>query len=391
MKKYITLLFFVFLSLIGSAQINLVQNPQFEIYDTCPNNFDEVTYCQGWTSLDSSWRAPDWGHDLDGVPEYVNTCSAGAGGSYTYGCTAYQNPRNGNAMMQLMMFNTLPLSASDYQRDYLQGHLVKTLSVGHKYNVFFYSLRTFMSGQAVNQIGAYFDNGTIDTTHHPSYLQNQFMPQVTATSIISDSANWTKVEGTFIANGTERLITIGQYSDSAHTSNYPVTSIICSGSVLGLYFIDDVSVIDCDNIPHAGNDTVIHPGDSAFLGPHENLLPYTWYKLGSSTAIDSGGGIWVKPTVTTTYVVKQVLCGRTSFDTVKVWVWPDTPTLVGSQQLAVGSVRVYPNPAFSEVKIDGAKGCDVIIFDVLGRPILKSECGERQVTQPSPRLRRVRD
>jgi len=141
--------------------------------------------------------------------------------------------------------------------------------------------------------------------------------------------------------------------------------------------IDDVGVIDCDNIPFAGHDTLVRPGDSAFLGPHENLLPYTWYKLGTTTAIDSGGGIWVKPTVTTTYVLKQDLCKVVKWDTVKVRVWPDTPSRVGVTELALAKIQIYPNPSFDEVIIEGANGHSVAVYDLLGRcvmnPIIATE------------------
>ena len=368
MKKLGFFILVLCLAHAGKAQVNLVINPQFEIYDTCPPSIDGVTYCLNWNSLDSSWRSYDYIHDLDGVPEYVNKCSPGAG--VTLGSTIYQRYHSDSGMMQVQMFTTNP--TTDYFRDYLQGHLLHPLVAGHNYHVGFYTLREYISGDAVSHIGAYMDNGTIDSTHHPCSVQSQFTPQIVDTNIISDSANWTKIEGTFTAIGNEHLITIGQFTDSAHTHFYPVTSIISTGNYYSWYFVDDVSVIDCDNIPHAGNDTVIHPSDSAFIGTHEPLLPYKWYKLGSSAVIDSSGGMWVKPTVTTSYILEQKLCGITKMDTIKIWVWPDTPTSVGSQQLVVGSLMVYPNPVTNEVTVEGAKGCEVAFYDVTGRAVLMS-------------------
>lgn len=45
---------------------------------------------------------------------------------------------------------------------------------------------------------------------------------------------------------------------------------------------------------------------------------------------------------------------------------------VGSLQLAVCSIRVYPNPATSEVIIEHAANCEVVFYDVVGRVVLSS-------------------
>ena len=146
------------------------------------------------------------------------------------------------------------------------------------------------------------------------------------------------------------------------------------------FLVDDVSVIDCGNVPQAGNDTAIHAGDSVFLGINELLIPYVWFVRGDTTAIDSGGGIWVHPTVTTTYVVKQEsLCGTESvmWDTVTVYV--DTATTdtthhhinnVAVQQLT--NLRIYPSPAAHELTIEHAKGCTAVIYDVVGGKVLST-------------------
>ncbi len=357
----------LFLPLAGKGQINLVLNPQFEQYSACPDNLDEAKYCTHWSSLDTAWNPPDWAHDKDGVPEYCHVCATSAFAKVPYNGIFYQHPRSGSGMMQVIMFTTDTVIT--YTRDYLQGHLTQTLIAGHKYNVQFYTNLENGSSYASNNIGAYFDDGTIDTTSTPSLAQIHITPQILDTSIITDTLNWTKIEDTFTANGTERLITIGNFFDYHHT-NY-ISLPITVGGAFNWYLVEDVSVIDCDNVPHAGNDTVIHAPDSVFIGTHEPLLPYKWYKLGSTSVIDSSGGIWVKPTVTTSYVVEQMLCSVKRWDTVKIWVWPDTPSSVGNQQLAVSSLHVYPNPSSGSVSIEHAKNCEAVVYDVVGKEVLR--------------------
>ena len=151
-----------------------------------------------------------------------------------------------------------------------------------------------VSGYATNHTDAYLDDGSIDTIGYNCSLPHpEILPQIIDSFIISDTLNWVKVQGSFIATGNEKFITIGNFSDNLHTEHMISTWAVGPSS---WYLIDDVSVIESDNIPFAGNDTAIHTGDSVFLGPHEIALPYTWYVQGNPTPIDSGGGIWVHPT-----------------------------------------------------------------------------------------------
>ena len=309
-------------------------------------------------SLDSAWSPPDWAHDPYGVPEYCNACATSLYVKVPRNYYFYHYPRSGNGMMQVQMFAGV---TTPNARDYLQGHLSQTLVAGHKYNVRFYTSLTQGGNYAINNIGAYLDDGSIDTTHNPGYVQNQYTPQIVDTNVINDTLNWIKIEDTFTATGTEKLITIGQFADSAHTNYISVTGT--AGCPCTWYLVDDVSVIDCSNVPFAGNDTIISVGDSVFLGTHEPLLPYKWYKLGSSTPIDSSGGIWVHPTVNTTYILEQKLCGVTKYDTMKVWL----PDGVSNVQSAVSQLKLYPNPATKEITIEGAKNCTVLVSDVTGR------------------------
>ena len=370
MIRTVILIFFICAFAKANAQINLVRNPSFEQYSHCPDNIDEAKYAIGWQSLDSSWSPPDWIHDPNGVPEYCNVCATYDEVSVPLNFRFYHYPRTGNGMMQVQTFwSTCDTGPA---RDYLQGHLSQTLTIGHSYAVSFYTvLEDPVFG--INHIGAYLDDGTIDTTHQFGIPQSQYMPQILDTAIITDTFNWTKVQGTFIANGTEKLITIGNFSDRFHTNTILIGDTTGAGSFgwFAWYLIDDVSIIDCANLPKAGNDTLIHPGDSVFWGTNELLIPYTWYVLGNSTPIDSGGGFWAHPAVTTTYVVRQDnICGEGyKYDTVVVHVWPDTVVnSVPMEQLA--NVVIAPNPASAQLSITGASRCNIGVFDMVGREVI---------------------
>ena len=364
-----------------NAQINLILNPSFEDHSLCPGGYDAAKYCNYWSSLDSLWSPPDWAHDLSGVPEYCNVCATSSQVSIPMGSYYFHNTRSGNGMMQMQMF--YDKSDTGYARDYLQGHLSKTLIAGHTYRVNFYVVNEYMSF-AINHIGAYFDDGTIDTTRHPDYVQSQYTPQIVENDLLSDTLNWTPISGTFVAEGTERLITIGQFTDLNHTnSSLLFDTSLCHGrcNIYCHFLIDDVSVIDCDNVPYYVRDTFINLGDSAPLGPTERLLPYTWYQLGNPTPFDSGSGVIVRPTVTTTYILKQDLCGKILYDTTTVHVWPDTVRHTDVPIWQFDNLTISPNPVVSVLNITGAAGCSVLVYNMLGELVLQKEIPDNYRSQ----------
>jgi len=120
-------------------------------------------------------------------------------------------------------------------------------------------------------------------------------------------------------------------------------------------------------------------GDSVFLGPHEIALPYWWYKLGNPVAIDSGGGIWVKPDTMTTYILEQNLCGVLSYDSVTV-----NPTLDVSNLQNERSVKIYPNPAkdLLTIQIDAGSYNSFTISNTLGEVVLRKSISGMQNDVP---------
>jgi hypothetical protein len=361
----------LFLHFAGRAQINLVLNPSFEQYAQCQPRNSNIKYANYWTPInDTIFSATDTLGPGWCSPEYCNTCVPYyCDVSIPWSTWYHHSPRTGNGMVRIITYYRSDLdSTSNGRRDYLQGRLKSRLTSGKQYSAFFYTGYTQNSAYANNNIGAYLDDGTIDTTTQCGMPQTTHTPQINDTSIYTDTLNWKKIEGTFTANGTERFITIGNFFDFAHTDTIYTKYWTWGGTWWGAYLIDDVGVIECDNIPHAGNDTAIRQGDTVFLGTHEQLLPYKWYVLGSSVAVDSGSGLSVHPSITTTYVLEQKLCGVTKYDTVTVKVWK-----VGVSPLsAEGRLLLYPNPSNGSLTIENAANCSVAFYDLTGRVVLRT-------------------
>ncbi len=343
-----------------AAQVNYVLNPSLEQHDSCPYSGDQIKFATYWQSLDSPQI---YQYASDGEPEYLNTCGTGIG-AVPYNGYFHHYPRTGNGMAQVGMFS-LPNFIS-YLRDYLQGHLYKPLTAGTSYCVTFYVALENGSDYANNHIGAYLDNGMIDTTVLPGLPQTEYTPYLQAldTSIIIDTLNWTKIEGSFIANGTEKFITIGNfYSDS----NTDIVSTGFSTYPNALYLVDDISVIESDTKAFAWGTDTLYKGylDSFLLGRNETIPGIKWYRDG--VLIDTlNGGIWCKDDTVGSYhmyIVSQTLCGITTYDTVVVSV-----ELVSVRNIKnMKDIIVYPNPVQNELVIENAANDLIRIYDVMGR------------------------
>jgi len=355
---------------VGHAQINYVLNGSFEDYTTCPDRLDQIRLAHYWDAIDTNYTFGDsaFRSRQEQYPEYINACAACCATSTPRNARFFQYPRTGKGMIQQVMFHDGTVRIYRYgATNYLQGKLYDQLIAGQSYCVTFFVVNTNYVGHSINKIGAYLDDRSIFLDYVAGAPYTRCTPQVLDTNVISDTLNWIKIQGSFTASGNERFITIGVFFDTSDI-NWDRSRY---GRAFGVYLVDDVSVISSNANAYGGRDTLIRPGDTARLGAERNGdgMPSYWYVLGSSTPIDSGGTIYVTPTTTTTYVTRLDLCGRQSYDTVKVRVWPDTVVTVALGQLNDKEVHIYPNPAATQITIDGAASCTLSLFDVVGTKV----------------------
>lgn len=354
------------LSAYAHAQVNYVLNPSFEQYTRCPTSFDQIHLAKYWNCIDSSG---DTLH-LECAPEYCNEC---AGSNKYVGVPNngyfFHYPRTGKGLAQIQTFFD-ESSMQVFRRDYLQGHLYTPLSADTSYCVTFYVTLDQQSEYAINHIGAYLDNGIIDTAQNCGLPQSQYLPQIFSTTIVNDTLNWVKIEGNFIATGNEKFITIGNFFSKANT-NYIVVNPTAADMTFGIYLVDDVSVVE-SNIPaYAGGNFFKAKNDSVFIGRNEIVPDCEWYRNG--VLIDTvHAGFWVKDTVNATYVVKQSICGNVKYDTAKIIIVPVGVNSVGNESI----YRVYPNPATTEITIQAPNStsmASMAVYDMSGKILLSNE------------------
>jgi len=356
------------------AQVNYVLNPSFEQYSKCPYLLDQIKYATDWTPIDSIGNPDSPFYQPLCTPDYCNICDTTHLSMPDLAVTVpndyyfYHYPRTGNGMVQVRMLidPSGPTGLPDV-RDYLQGRLYKPLTADKNYCVTFYTTLEQISSYAIDKIGAYLDDGSIDIGQDSAGCANPqtaYTPQIYASAIISDTLNWVQVQGLFTASGTETFITIGNFFNFAHTDK---VAFGVTGSGISVYLIDDVSVIEIGAKPDAGLDAYVSPGsDSATIGSSEEGLPLTWFVLGSAVPIGHTGSLKVHPDTTTTYVLSLDICDGGTTDTVTVWV---APAGVDNMQMQFANVQIFPNPTNGNFSIEHAKGLLLTIFDVLGKEV----------------------
>jgi gliding motility-associated-like protein len=316
MKRFVILLVLAFQTWSCFSQVNLVSDPGFEIFSACPSTYVQLELSTGWDTLRNGGG---------GLPSLFTRCCSNptdCGVPYNVGNQGYQYPHSDSSYAGLFMFQ----NTTFIDRDYIQNKLNHKLVAGKTYCLKYYINLHSSSEYAIDQIGAYFDDGTVSS---PPWGICNVTPQIITPAGVfyNDTLNWTLVSGTYTANGTEQYLTIGNFKSNALTDTLQFNPN--APRIIAEYNIDDVSLIATDVLAWAHNDTTICTGDSLMLGRMPEIgLDCTWLDtLGH--VLGNKANLWVKPSVTQKYIVQQDNC-ITTYDTVTITVKPKLRNLVVS-------------------------------------------------------------
>lgn len=94
--------------------------------------------------------------------------------------------------------------------EYLQVALKEPLIAGHKYTVSFDASLAESSAYA-STLGVFITTGQVNDAGNQTL---GFTPQIESKGLITDMVMWTKVNGTYTANGGERFLIIGRYNST---------------------------------------------------------------------------------------------------------------------------------------------------------------------------------
>jgi gliding motility-associated-like protein len=238
-----------------SAQQNLVYNGDFELYSSCPLETSNPSQTNYEISKCTGWNAPTLG-----TSDYFNVCSnlilpSGFNIGVPKNIFGYQNAYNGNGYLGLYAF--WDFSPCQY-REYVQTKLNTPLTAGKSYAIEYYvSLANYQA--AVNSISALFTTTKI-TSNDDCFIVAT--PQVKYTSgYITDSLGWTKISGSFLAQGGEEYLTIGFFEDTTnHVGVLPlIPDTVSLGYFSVYYYIDGIELKETQDISNPKNCSDIIP------------------------------------------------------------------------------------------------------------------------------------
>jgi len=257
----------------ASAQ-NLVPNPSFENYNSCPSGRAAVQSLCASLPYSYIWY---WSRRTPAACDYFNSCaSASTGVSIPSNFLGTQSAHTGNAYTGFVTYNS-----GSYDGGCLQSELNTTLSAGHRYFVSFYINLADASSYASGDIGAYFTccGACLSAASYFSY-----MPKVVSPPGFhdTDKTNWQQISGFFTAKGGEGYIVIGNIPDTTN-------AIYIGGTTsYAYYYIDDVSVVDSTY-----TDATICLSDSSVVIKASHPAHRLWNTGDTSKAISvSSAGIY---------------------------------------------------------------------------------------------------
>lgn len=213
---------------LASAQ-NLIKNPSFEDFVSCPMKLGSFnTDVQHWST------------PTEGSSDYFNGCSKVMG-----------TPKNFNGSQPSdfgVGYAGLYLYAPNDYREYLQAELSQPLVKGKKYRVSFYVSLAERSDFAIKEFGVLFSKdkmqfeGKNELSAKKRYSKkgNSFnYMEIGYSNFYDDTNDWVLVYTQFEARGNERFMTIGNFKNNPRTRLFKTKRNAKQGAY---YYVDMVLV-----------------------------------------------------------------------------------------------------------------------------------------------------
>jgi hypothetical protein len=355
------------------AQVNLLQDGSFELIRPNWDQFIGEGVLKKWHTFGYNYYVNNYAYftTLTGT---IDTAT-----KLPYNSYYHTYPRHGKGTVNfLLYYKPVPMYpvGSPNVRSIVQTKLKQNLQAGRQYCVTSYVKAPYPKLYLqTNGLQFYFDNGKIDTVYtihkDSSGIYPQYMPQVSVPFVIGDTTNWVKVQGTFVAIGTETHLTMGNFmSDTATTVVLPPWIPSLGGSCrCQEVLVDDVSVIPID-LKNWLQDEFVAIGDSVWVGLDSLDMPDAVWHQNSIKPIPilEGPGFWYKPlnNGATTFIQGIEICGNMVFDTLVVYAVPLSNNNINAK---IKDLQVHPNPAKDQFAVSGIIGPKVYLLNVLGQVV----------------------
>ena len=279
------------------AQSNLIPNPSFEQINLCPYQID-TSICDLWDTTAQPpycihYHSESWCFDsvlvgwksYGGTPNYYNTCATapvcGVPNNLVVHYPKTQFALDGNGYAGIETIGFWPLTGVNHE--FMGTPLNIPLSPGTTYYVSAYVIRTATHTNYSNVGGASNNLGFRFTTR--PYSQHDSIPidnfaHVVDTNIITDTLNWTRIAGSFVADSAYQYVAFGNFFDDVHTdtldirADYPGTLLFN----FTCYLVDQVCVSTDSNACNLVNSlqTIENKVVRAFPNPFKEYIRFEY-------------------------------------------------------------------------------------------------------------------
>ena len=252
MVKVFIIIFMMF-SIFLDGQNNLLQNGDFEKIVQCPQNHTK------YLSTDTNKiLLPHWHFINRSTPDFFHRCSNDSDVGIPCNFAGCSEPLSGNGYIGMIL--RVDSHYYQYNKGYVEHiatEIFPSLDRNHFYLVkFFYKLAP-NSGIASNGLGVYFSASLPKFNEFEEY--KYFEPQIYLDNTkIIDNREWKEFIGYFIASGTEKFLTIGNFSPF----DIQKTKVLRNGEpqnemdYYAYYYIDDVQLYEISDTTNYHINTI---------------------------------------------------------------------------------------------------------------------------------------
>jgi len=221
MRLLSLLILLVSLNIEALHSQNLVPNPSFEDTVACPIGLTQIDYAIGWSSFRNS-------------PDLYNACSF-TGTNVPNAVFGYQNAHSGGGMAAIATYRRPNSPNGPNYREFMGCMLNSSLIQGTTYYLSFFANFSFQRVVAIasNNIGIKLSTISYDAINSAPIDNHS---QLNYTTILTDSINWTKISGSFVADSAYNFLIVGNFYTDQNTD----TLIVSLTPDNAYYYIDDI-------------------------------------------------------------------------------------------------------------------------------------------------------
>lgn len=229
---------FLWLWLWPSSAQNLVSNPGFELYKTCPeaHNATLVKHYE----ITNRWYTVS-----EASPDYFNACSTNEKVWVPRNFTGNMKPHGGNGYIGLILKSDSTYYPGDKSyTEHIQNKLTNTLKKDKYYCFEIWAVLGKNSTIAAQDFGVYFSKEQITFPNPPDSLPRPHLEY--HGQVLKSSLKWVSLKGVYKAQGGEKYLTIGNFQPwvPGRFERLRSTFITSDLKAFAYYLFDDASLTE---------------------------------------------------------------------------------------------------------------------------------------------------